>query len=136
MINYKKTLPDINSIISLYIDAEWLHYLSDKEKLHRAYVNSQDVYSAWDKNKLVGIIRTIGDGETIVYIQDIIVLKEYQRMGIGSKLLSQILDKHYNIRQIVLITDNTVSTNSFYNSIGLSLASKYNINCFLKINNL
>lgn len=33
------------------------------------------VLTAWSDDKLVGILRIVGDGYTIVYIQDLLVLK-------------------------------------------------------------
>lgn len=134
MITYCNVIPDIQTLVSLYEEVGWHAYLSDSNKLLRAYQNAQDIFSAWDSNKLVGVIRTIGDKETIVFIQDIIVAKAYQRQGIGLKLMKLILDKYSTVRQIVLLTDNTDSTINFYNSCGLNTASKYDVVCFVKYN--
>ena len=46
----------------------------DKIKLKNAINNSLKVLTAWDDEKLVGLIRVIGDGYTIIYIQDILIL--------------------------------------------------------------
>ncbi|WP_430038931.1 GNAT family N-acetyltransferase [Peribacillus simplex] len=40
--------------------------------------------TAWDDDKLVALIRVVGDGQTIIYIQVILVLENYQDQGIGS----------------------------------------------------
>lgn len=134
MVEYKEEKPDIEKIILLYEDAGWKVYLSDPEKLARAYCNSQYVFSAWKYNDLIGIIRAISDKETILYIQDLIVAKKYQRNGVGSNLMQAMLSKYGLVRQIVLLTDDTESTIKFYKSCGLKEAVDYKTLCFLKYN--
>jgi ribosomal protein S18 acetylase RimI-like enzyme len=69
-------------------------------------------------NRLVGLIRVVGDKATIIYIQDILVMKTYQRKGIGTNLIKYILNKYANVRQIVLLTDNQEKNKLFYQSLG------------------
>ncbi len=52
--------------MALYNDAEWVAYTRDEDKLMRAIVASRDIVSAWQDDTLVGLIRTVGDGETYV----------------------------------------------------------------------
>lgn len=86
----------------------------------RSLNNSFYILIAWDENKLVGLIRIIGDGETIIYIQDILVLREYQRQVIGSKLLETILDEYNNVSQKVLLTDDTGKRDHFIKQMVLN----------------
>lgn len=118
MIEYKELLYDENAIIDLYLNNEWYAYTNNKEALFKGIKNSLDVYGAYDKDKLVGLIRTVGDNETIIYIQDILVNKEYHRKGIGSTLVKTIIDKYQHVRQIVLMTDQTKQQIDFYKSLG------------------
>ena len=43
--------------------------------------------TAYDKDKLVGCLRILTDGYYFGTITELLVLPEYQKMGIGSKLL-------------------------------------------------
>ena len=43
--------------------------------------------SAYKDGKLIGMGRIVGDGAVICYIQDLIVLPEYQGLGVGSALM-------------------------------------------------
>jgi ribosomal protein S18 acetylase RimI-like enzyme len=43
------------------------------------------------ENKTIGMGRVIGDGKMVFYIQDIIVLPEYQRCGIGKEIMNRIM---------------------------------------------
>ncbi|HCW74840.1 MAG TPA: GNAT family N-acetyltransferase, partial [Clostridiaceae bacterium] len=60
---------------------------------------------AWEKEELIGLIRTVGDGHTILYIQDILVLNTHRDKGIGSMLLQEVLEKYKHVRQKVLLTE-------------------------------
>ena len=107
-----------DEILALYNDAGWVAYTQDKDALRRGYENSLIKLGAYEGDKLIGIIRAVGDGATIVFVQDIIVLKEHQREGVGTKLLKEVLDRFSNVRQIELVTDNTPKTIAFYKSVG------------------
>ncbi len=85
---------------------------------------------------MVGLIRVVGDGQTIVYIQDILVKPEYgqtivyiqdilvkpeyQRRGIGTALMRRILQQFSHVRQIFLTTDDTPKTKAFYRALGFA----------------
>ena len=86
----------------------------------RGFENSLLVSAAFENNELIGIIRVVGDGFTIVFVQDILVFPSQQRKGVGSLLLQAILDRYKNVRQIELATDNTPQTIAFYKSMGFS----------------
>jgi len=134
-IKYKidKSGFDESDIVNLYQAVGWTVYTNDTDKLMRALNNSRDVITAWYEKKLVGLIRTVGDGETILYIQDILVLPQYQRNGIGSVLLKMVLDRYPDVRQIVLLTDDTSKSRAFYRAIGFALSSTLNLLSFVRI---
>ena len=69
----------LEDIINLYQSVGWTNYLERIGILEEAYANSLCVLGAYDDDRLIGIIRAVGDGQTIVFVQDIIVLPEYQR---------------------------------------------------------
>ena len=89
----------IEQLERLYNDVEWYAYTKDLEVLQNAIEQSLEVKSAWNGEELVGLIRIVGDGLTIIYIQDILVLKAYQNQGIATQLMQQVLKKYKNVRQ-------------------------------------
>ena len=93
-------------------------YLNQKDKLQKAYHNSLLVLGAYKQEELVGIIRVVGDGATIIFIQDLLVKKEEQGAGIGSKLVQYVVERYKDVRQIELTTDNNHELISFYESLG------------------
>lgn len=125
-------IPNIESILNLYNDVSWSAYTSNLEQLKNAIKNSLTVWTAWEDDLLIALARVVGDGYTIIYIQDILVLEAYQRRGIGSKLLEMILKKYKDVRQIILLTDDSDKTISFYEKNGLTPVGKYNSVAFMK----
>jgi ribosomal protein S18 acetylase RimI-like enzyme len=100
----------------------------------KAIESSLLVVSAWDNDKLVGLVRVVGDGLTIIYIQDILILDKYKRRGIGTKLLNYVLDEYKYVRQKVLLTDDSEETRGFYESNGFSSCDKGGVVAFAKLN--
>lgn len=120
-------------ILNLYNRVGWTNYTSNPSMLANAYQHSLKIWGAYDGEKLVGIIRAVGDGYSMVYIQDIVVLPEYQRKGIGTLLLQKILLEYQHVYQKVLLTDNTEKTIQFYQSAGFIMDTDINCRAFLKI---
>jgi ribosomal protein S18 acetylase RimI-like enzyme len=54
--------------------------------------NSLFGVSVFDGDQIVGCGRVIGDGAMYAYIQDCIVLPEYQGLGIGSQIMGYLMD--------------------------------------------
>ena len=117
-ITYKELVYDEVAIMNLYLENEWYAYIKNKEKLLRGINNSLDLIGAYDDGLLVGLIRTVGDKETIIYIQDILILPNYHRLGIGTELMRQVIKKYDTVRQIVLMTDDRSEQKLFYESLG------------------
>lgn len=95
----------VEQLYELYDSVGWTTYTKDILGLQKGLAHSGLVISAWEDEKLLGLIRTLTDGQTIAYIQDILVRPDYHKQGVGSQLMRQMLAKLTGIRQIVLMTD-------------------------------
>ena len=120
-------------ILPLYESVGWTAYTDHPEVLRKGFDNSMLTLAAYEGDQLLGIIRAVGDGHTIVFVQDILVFPEHQRKGIGSALLQAILDRYSHVRQIELATDNTPKTIAFYKSMGFHEMSKIGCCGFIRI---
>ena len=120
-------------ILQLYQSVGWVAYTDHPEVLKKGFENSLLPLAAYKGDQLLGIIRTVGDGHTIVFVQDILVFPEHQRKGIGTALLKAILDRYNYVRQIELATDNTPKTISFYKSMGFREMSEIGCCGFMKV---
>lgn len=58
----------------------------------KALENSLMTIVAYDKDKPVGMGRIVGDGAVICYIQDLIVIPEYQGKGVGLMIMESLID--------------------------------------------
>lgn len=130
-IVFKDQLPsDSNQVLALYEGVGWSAYTKDPERLLKALAHSE-VITAYVEEQLVGLIRCITDGQTILYIQDLLVASEFQGQKIGQRLLKKMLANLPSIRQKVLITDNTEKTRHFYEACGFSSVEEQQIAAFI-----
>ncbi|MCR5528727.1 MAG: GNAT family N-acetyltransferase [Saccharofermentans sp.] len=107
-----------DEIVSLYSDAGWIAYMKDTDSMKKGYENSLLILGAYDGDDLMGIVRVVGDGHTIVFVQNLLVYNRYQRQGVGTALLKAVLERYRDVRQIELVTDDTDKTKAFYGSVG------------------
>ena len=112
-------------VMSLYESVGWTAYTDHPDSLRQGFENSMLTLAAYEGGQLLGIIRTVGDGATIVFVQDILVFPKYQRKGVGSALLQAVLDMYRHVRQIELVTDNTQNTIAFYKYMGFKEMSEF-----------
>lgn len=137
MIHYVEN-PDVTveDVLPLYEAVGWTNYTTKPEILKAAFENSLHVLAAFtEEGILVGVLRAVGDGASILFIQDILVTPEYQHQGIGTKLLQQTLEKYKNVYQIQLTTDNSMKTISFYESNGFTSLTSLNCVSFMYTGN-
>ena len=120
-------------ILQLYQSVGWVAYTDHPEVLKKGFENSLLTLAAYKGDQLLGIIRTVGDGHTVVFVQDILVFPEHQRKGIGTALLQAMLDRYSHVRQIELATDNTPKTIAFYKSMGFQEMSEIGCCGFMRV---
>ena len=89
------------------------------ERLVKAMRGYGKVISAWNRDELVGLVAAMDDGEMTAYVHYLLVMPEYQRQGIGRKLMEMIKDEYRNYLKIVLIAYSDGL--SFYRSLGFEV---------------
>jgi ribosomal protein S18 acetylase RimI-like enzyme len=130
-----KEIPE-SDLISLYSSAGWSAYTQNPSQLVQAVRRSSYVATIWDQGQLVGLARCISDGATIMYLQDILIRPTHQRKGLGAKLVRDCLEKFKDLRQKVLLTDDSPGQAAFYESLGFrntKVAHDGKLNCFVCI---
>ncbi|MDD4080045.1 MAG: GNAT family N-acetyltransferase [Eubacteriales bacterium] len=120
------------ALTRLYLDAGWTAYTDHPDIMAGLLPGALWHMSAWEGDELVGLIRCVGDGVSLLYVQDILVLASRQRRGIGRKLLAAALARFSHIRQIVLLTDNREKTRAFYEAAGFTEASRTGCLCYVR----
>ncbi len=105
-------------ILSLYASVGWTAYTGQPDTLRQGFAHSLLTLGAYEGDTLLGLVRAVGDGHTVVFIQDLLVSPQHQHKGVGSALLRAVLDRYAHVRQIQLTTDNTHESISFYQKQG------------------
>lgn len=133
MIHYKENYQiDKSDLEKLYSSVGWAAYTKNLDVLEQAINHSLQVISAWDEDELVGLIRVIGDGFTIIYIQDILVHPSYQDKKIGTELMTKVLNSYPEVRQKALLTEDAPDVRHFYEKFGFTSYDKGGAVAFYK----
>jgi ribosomal protein S18 acetylase RimI-like enzyme len=87
------------------------------EDLQVAIDRSEPVVSAWDQDKLIGFARATSDGIYRAAIWDVAIDPDYQRLGLGRKLVATVLAHPYmqRVERIYLFTTHH---QRFYERLG------------------
>lgn len=114
---------DIEQLIRLYKDAGWWSEENDSVDpafLKKIIAGSFCFAIAIYKDEIIGMGRSISDGVSDAYIQDVAVLSEFRGKGIGVLIMDGIVNflKSKNISWIGLISEPKAV--SFYNKYGFS----------------
>lgn len=105
---------------------------ANPQKLVRAFQGSSNVVSAWEGQKLVGLIRSMDDGCWSANIDCLLVHKDFQGKGLAKILMEELLGDLKNIEYINVCPDDRAMEN-FYFDFGFKLVQ----GCYLqKINSL
>ena len=107
-----------NEILGLYEAVGWTNYTARPERLRAGYACSLAVWGAFAGDRLVGVVRVVGDGATIVFVQDLIVAPSHQRMGIGTLLMRAVMNRFSDVYQTELLTDDGSGACALYESLG------------------
>jgi aralkylamine N-acetyltransferase len=78
---------------ALYIGAGWLEASDSQnpEFLNHIVQDSAVFIGAFHKKKLIGMGRALSDLSSDAYIQDVTVLKNYRKKGVGKKIICALL---------------------------------------------
>lgn len=108
--------PDTEEIIEVYNSSGIRRPTNDKERIEKMYAHSNLILTAWDNNRLIGISRSLTDFCYCCYLSDLAVRAEYQKKGIGQKLIQLTQDKIG--KQTALILLSAPSAMEYYPKIG------------------
>ncbi len=102
-INYKDTHDFTEEELeNLFLSVDWSsgHF---PEKLRVAMTNFNTVYSAYDGDKLIGMICAMDDGIMNAYVHYLLVNPEYHGLKIGRTLVNKVREKYKSFLRIAVI---------------------------------
>lgn len=105
----------IEELERLFLSVQWSsgHF---PEKLVIAMKNFKTVYSAWDGEKLIGMICVMDDGVMNAYVHYLLVDPEYHGQIIGRTLVDRVKHKYEDYMRIIVIAYNDEM--NFYKACG------------------
>ncbi|MBR1866649.1 MAG: GNAT family N-acetyltransferase [Lachnospiraceae bacterium] len=120
MIALKENKITVSEYLRIREQVGWRPLLQDQAA--QALDHSLYVVGAYDGEWLVGMGRIVGDGAVICYVQDLIVVPEYQKQKIGSMVLETLMAYVEHIRkngsQMMLCLMCAKGRESFYEKHG------------------
>ena len=121
-IEYKDTHNfDCEELERLFLSVDWSsgHF---PDKLVVAMKNFNTVYSAWDGDKLVGMICAMDDGIMNAYVHYLLVDPHYHGKTIGRTLVNMAKEKYKDYMRIVVVAcDDEMH---FYEACGFKKSEK------------
>jgi predicted N-acetyltransferase YhbS len=99
--------------------------VSDPERIQAMLDNANVLITAWDGDKLIGISRAISDRVYCTYLSDLAVDVDYQKSGIGKKLIDLTHEVAGFATTLILLA--APAAVNYYPKIGMEQFS----NCFL-----
>jgi len=89
------------------------------QQLVQAQQGSATVFSAWDGEKLVGLINVLEDGAMAAFIHCLLVNPEWQGQGIGSELVRRVREKYRSYLFLVLVAEEQKNI-PYYEKLGFT----------------
>ena len=117
MLEYKQEIPEMTDLLALYSSVGWTNYTNNPAMLEEAVKASLWQLAVYDEEELVAYIRLVGDGHSVLLVQDLLVRPDHQRQGIGKKLLEEALATFPNVYQRLLVTERSEKNLAFYQSL-------------------
>lgn len=116
-----------DDIVELYKIGGWWKDSYDKSGIPRLIAGSFAFAVAIDqkKEKAIGMGRVLSDGVSDAYIQDLVILPEYRKHNIGTRLVEALL-RYCNSKGILWIgVIAEPGTSQFYTTIGFKSMEHY-----------
>lgn len=110
---------DEKELQDLFLSVEWSsgHF---PDKLVVAMRHFETVLSAWDGDRLVGLVCAMDDSIMTAYVHYLLVRPEYQHAGIGRHLVEMVKERYASYLRIVLVAYDAET--AFYEACGFEKA--------------
>lgn len=103
----------------LFLSVGWIsgQYPS---RLYKALMHSSTVITAWEEEKLIGLVRLLDDSEMVAFIHYVLVHPEHQNRGIAGTMIKMIQEKYKDYLYIEVMPEDSKNA-VFYEKFGFSI---------------
>jgi len=132
-IEYKTEKMNPIDYHELRISVGWSSY--DLKEIEKGLRNTLFNIVGYFEEKAIAMGRVIGDGKMVFYIQDVIVLPEYQGNGIGRNIMNLILGyiESNTVNNSIIGLMSATGKESFYESFGFIKRPNERMGCGMNI---
>ena len=117
-IEYKINAPvETEHIIELYKNCGLPRPVDDEARIAEMFANSNLVISAWSGEELIGISRSLTDFVWCCYLADLAVRRDFQKAGVGRKLVEMTREKVGEKSMVLLLS--VADALGYYPKIGM-----------------
>jgi predicted N-acetyltransferase YhbS len=117
-IHYQINVPiTVEEVIAVFESSGINRPTSDLQRIEQMIRKANLTITAWHGEKLIGIARSVTDYSYCCYLSDLAVSHEFQKQGVGKKLVE--LTKQEVGDQVMLLLLAAPSAMDYYPKIGL-----------------
>ena len=103
----------------LFLSVGWLSG-QFPSRLYKALMHSETVLTAWDGDRLVGLVRVLDDSELVAFIHYVLVDPAYHGHGIAREMIGRIREKYRDYLYLEGMPEDR-SNVPFYQRLGFQL---------------
>lgn len=110
---------DNKSVVDLFSLVGWVS-AQYPTRLYKALMHSSTVITAWDGDRLVGLVRVLDDSELVAYIHYVLVHPDYHGQGIAGTMVEMVKEKYKDYLYIELMPEERKNA-AFYEKHGFQI---------------
>lgn len=110
---------DNKSVVDLFSSVGWVS-AQYPTRLYKALMYSSTVITAWDGDRLVGLVRVLDDSELVAYMHYVLVHPDYHGQGIAGTMVEMVKEKYKDYLYIELMPEERKNA-AFYEKHGFQI---------------
>lgn len=110
---------DNKSVVDLFSSVGWMS-AQYPTRLYKALMYSSTVITAWDGDRLVGLVRVLDDSELVAYMHYVLVHPDYHGQGIAGTMVEMVKEKYKDYLYIELMPEERKNA-AFYEKHGFQI---------------
>lgn len=108
-----------DQIQDLFLSVNWVSG-EYPNRLYKVLMNSSTIITAWDKDRLVGLVRVLDDTEMVAYVHYVLVHPEYHGNGIAGHMIEMVKEKYKNYLYLEVMPEERKNA-GFYQKHGFQI---------------